>query len=145
MSVVSCVSAEHRPALEAALRTEGYALLSLDGTEVRDKLSLFRQAARDVLSGQASPPSSWDGLLDSLWQALAARDETAVAILWNDAQQMLEGGLEDLLVASRGLADVARQVATTEHGFPREVTLRVFLLGAGPNFPPFPREPARFR
>jgi Barstar (barnase inhibitor) len=121
------------------LRDAGITILELDGSEVRDKRSLLRQAERDLPFPPDLPPRGWDGFVDGLWAGLADRDDTAAAIVWTDAQRMLEGALADLLVATRLFATLASQVGTTERGFPRELDLRTFLVGEGPNFPAFPR------
>ena len=70
------------------------------------------------------PPRGWDGFLAGLWNGLAGLDSAEVAIVWTDADRMLEGGLEDLLVAARLFGSLASQVGTTERGFPRETVLR---------------------
>lgn len=126
-------------ALEETLRDEGYAVLRLDGADIHDQESLLRQAERDLPFPPDLPPRGWDGFLAGLWNGLAGLDSAEVAIVWTDADRMLEGGLEDLLVAARLFGSLASQVGTTERGFPRETVLRTFLVGEGRNFPPFPR------
>ncbi len=78
---------------------------------------------------------NWSGFDDYLWGVVAETD--AVAIVWSDAHRMLGGGLGDLMLAVEAITDLARQVADgSESGFPRPVTLRLVLVGDGPDFPP---------
>ncbi len=67
---------------------------------------------------------------------VAETDADAFAIVWSDAHRMLGSGLGDLMLAVEAITDLARQVDGSESGFPRPVTLRLVLVGDGPDFPP---------
>jgi Barstar (barnase inhibitor) len=130
LPIVTPVSRASQPALEAALRRHGYRLVQLDGREVRDAASFIQRAAIDLPMPAGVTPRRWSGLVDALWQALSELEEPGIAIVWTDADRMLEGGLGDLLLAADCFTDVARQVYEA-----RELVVKVFLVGDGINFP----------
>jgi hypothetical protein len=58
------------------------------------------------------------------------------AILWHDAQRLLEGNLPLLLE----LVEVVKSVGRECYESDPFVVLQVFLLGDGPNFPDYPAD-----
>ena len=118
------------------LRNRDYRIFDLDGGEIHDKNSFFLQAAKDLPQPHGLiAENNWDALSDNLWWSLSEITETQVAIVWSNAHRMLNGGLPDLLVAVSCFEQLAKSVATTEHGFSHPVTLHIFLVGEGDNFP----------
>ncbi|PYS30269.1 MAG: hypothetical protein DMF75_16190, partial [Acidobacteria bacterium] len=80
---------------------------------------------------------NWDALTDSLWGGLAELGKERVALIWTNAQRMLEHGLQDLLIANGCFEHIASTMATTKYGISRPIMLVVFLVGEGNNFGPF--------
>lgn len=134
--IINCINRIGAGTVRYELRQHGYLIIDLDGKHVRDKKSFFVQAAKDLPQpADLIAVDNWDALSDSMWWALSELDATRVAILWNDAHLMLDGGFPDLLMAISCFEDLAKSVATTESGFPRALSLHIFLIGEGSNFP----------
>lgn len=130
---VNCVATTSLEALHAFLDRKGFRKLALDGREIRDA-DRFYQAVKTQLP--LDPPLSgttahWDALADSLWGGIAFLEAPRVAIIWTDCDQMLTGGLPDLLI----IASVLEHLSIDAIRIP--VQLKSFLVGAGPNFPAF--------
>lgn len=135
LPVVACVDEASAPSLRAALDEGGFRIFAIEA-EVGNDDALFAEAEQHLPVAPDLPVHSWDGFADVLWSGLAALEADRVAILWHRIDRVAAEALPTLLVASRVLTDVARQVSSTERGFPRETELRVFLVGRGPSFPP---------
>jgi len=131
---VTCVAQVDLAELEEVLRGFGFAVLTLNGKGVRDKATLLAQAEADLPPVEGMRPGNWDALADYFWNGLLALGEERVALVWTDADQILQGNLQDLLDALRvlgGVADAVREGG----GLPRPTTVLIFLLGAAPGFP----------
>jgi hypothetical protein len=127
-------------ALRALSTDWGSRVLDLDGRGMHDDTTFLARARADLPMGEGLTPRSWDGFIDALWWGLSALEDapTDVDLVWTDAHHLLHAGLHHLYPALHALRTVAGQVATTEHGFPREVVLKVFVVGDDPSFPPLP-------
>lgn len=130
--MVTCVAAASADELLAEL--EGVRTLHLDGADVVDKSTFLAGVERDLPMPADLRPGNWDALADVLWGSFARSDESEVAIVWDDAHVLLDASLSVFLQALAILVGFARTAATTETGFPREMVVRLFLVGAGDNF-----------
>ena len=136
LGLVTLINKASLPDLEAALSEWRYHSLYLKGDVVHDEQTFLAQATQDLPMPVGLRPKSWSGFMDGLWEGLGGIKENQVAIIWTHADNMLSGGLSDLIKALDCLTTLARQVYNpTETGFSREMTLKVFLIGDGPNFP----------
>jgi hypothetical protein len=136
--IFHCYSSQTLLVLQEVLAREGFRIYPLDGSTICDKRSLFEAFRRDM---PLSPPLLlvnliWDALADSLGGGLAGQPEERAAILWLDADRMLNGNLSLLTEAVEVIVGEAQNLLSPPH----PVILRVFLLGDGINFPPFTRE-----
>ncbi|HEY3283900.1 MAG TPA: DnaJ domain-containing protein [Armatimonadota bacterium] len=126
---VVCASHEELPRLESHLRYWLFALFRLDGSGVRNRGSFITQACQDWPSSHGRVEDhDWDRFAEALGVGLKELGETRVALLWTDVQSMLQGGLPDLLAAHSMLEVLVREL--------QDISLVVFLLGSGSNFPP---------
>lgn len=133
--LLSCVSQADLSELKTLLDREHFTVLEIDGSEVRDARSFFIQATTALpLEPPLSGVVNWDAFSDSLWQGLDGLAKPRVALIWTGAQQMLEGGLPDLLTAVDVLCDVARSVRDPLTGVATPTEVLLFLVGLGPNF-----------
>lgn len=133
--LTNCVNQANFDKLMSDLHEHGYRIVVLNGATVQDKLSFLRQAGTDLPQpAELIAKDNWDAFSDSLWCGLYEFPDTKVAIVWTHAQNMVNGNLEDFLVAVSSLADVGIEVANTEHGFPHPMSLVIFLVGEGVNF-----------
>lgn len=135
--LLSCVSEADMAELKALLDREHFALLEIDGTEVRDARSFFVQARKALpLDPPLSGAVNWDAFSDSLWEGLDGLSKPRVALIWKAAHKMLDGSLPDLLTAADSLSGVARSVRDPSTGIATPTELLLFLVGTGPNFRP---------
>jgi len=138
LGLVNLVSQASQERLMRTLEGWGERVFVLDGSVVHDGETFLAQAARDLSLTQRAR-YHWAGFPDDLWGWLLKVEDHDVSIVWAHADRMLNGGLADLLLAVECVSGVARQVYDpSESGFPREMNLRLFLLGEGANFPEFP-------
>lgn len=136
--IVTLVAQSDLETLRAALSRWGYVLYQLDGAQVKDRRSFLTAATQTLSLPPGFVVQSWDGFQDRLWGSLCGVEASHVAFIWQDADQMLNGGLGDLLSAVSIFEETARRVYNfTESGFPHEMDFTLFLVGAGPNFPRF--------
>jgi len=123
-------------ALEAALAEWGVPAYRLDGRDIRDTATFWRAAGQQLpLPPGRREPASWSALSDSLWESLHEVESEELALLWTDAQAMLDGGLADLLAAVDVLTRLSRQFYSPSSPQATPKTLYVILAGMGPNFP----------
>jgi hypothetical protein len=136
LRAVSCVSETSLGLLIEELVERSFRVFQVDGSGITGKLSFMEQAALSLPQpGDRKAAKNWDALSDNLWAELSESPEARVAFVWTHAQNMLVGGLPDLLVAVACLEELSRQVASTTTGFSHPLELRTFLVGSGPNFP----------
>ncbi len=130
-SVVNCIESAYSQSLFSLLAHQHYHILHLDGSKVVDKASLLLQTKNDLPPVDDLNPHNWDALADYLWNGLYDLKSNAVALVWTDAHRLAGSDLQDFLNAVRIFSDVSRQVARGEGGFPRPMTLLLFLVGDG--------------
>jgi hypothetical protein len=134
--VVTCVNQKCLDALKCLLAENGFRIFELDGASIGDKISLFVKAGEHLPHENGLiARNSWDALIDTLWGGLAELNAERVAFIWTHAEKMLEHSLTDMLIANDCFQHLASEVATTEHGFPHPMLLKIFLVGVGENFP----------
>jgi len=126
--LIDCIASEQLEPVTAALRSDGYTVLVLDGSTVHDGPSFRAAVSRDLL-GAVTPALGWDACVDALRNRFDELESTRMAVLWTHAQRMLSGGLLDLLRA----CDLLTSVARDQYESGRTVIIR--LLGDGANFP----------
>lgn len=135
-SLLTCLNDRDLTVLKGLLEQEKFALLEIDGTAVHDSRSFFLQV-RDRLP--LDPPLvgavNWDALSDSLSAGVMGLPEARVALIWTEAQNMLDGGLPHLLDAVDTLFGVARSVYSPSSEVVSPKEMLVFLVGRGANFP----------
>jgi hypothetical protein len=133
---VSCVALDSLADLQSRLAGQGYRIFVLDGRDIKDTASFFANSAKVLPQDPPlGPAPNWDSWLDSVWGGLDALGAERVALLWTDVNSMLDGGLPDLLVAVECLLDLTERLSNPEMRITDSVSLRVFLLGNGRNFP----------
>jgi hypothetical protein len=135
LSAITCVSDTQVSALAEHLRYWQYEVLWLDGTGVYGRQSFMQQAYRDLpnLYGY-SEGGSWATFLDVLRESLSQREPHLLVIIWTEVQNMLRGGLSDLLTVHSVFEKTIRDLAAGPSPGDSK-TLLVILTGKGPNFP----------
>lgn len=138
LRVINCVNSSSLQSLDRFLRESGFTVFELNGKQVEDAQSFFAESIKILPQDpQLNGNINWDAFTDSLWGGLANLGQDRVAIIWTNADRMLEHGLQDLLVASGCFEHIASTMATTKYGLARPVQLLVVLVGEGNNFKPF--------
>jgi hypothetical protein len=137
--IVTLVNRSDMETLQTALRRWGFFVYQLDGAQVTDRRSFLNAVTQTLSLPAGFGIQSWHGFQDHLWGSLCGVEASHVAFIWQDADQMLSGGLGDLLTAVSIFEETGRRVYNfTESGFPHEMDFTLFLVGDGANFPPFP-------
>lgn len=94
------------------------------------------QAHEDLPTAEGlAADNNWDAFVDNVWWGLSLLQDRHVSFLWTDAHLMLSGGLPDLLVAVNCFEHLSEVVANPKRDFSPGMTLNVFLIGEGNNFP----------
>jgi len=135
MSVITCIDVECLPKLRQMLDSEGFHVVQLDGEYISDACTFYEQATRIL---PLDPPIvgavNWDAFVDSVWGGLDDLGEQKVAVVWTRAENMLRGGLQDLLEIVLSFQHLASLISTREYGIQHPVRLLVLLVGKGDNF-----------
>jgi hypothetical protein len=126
LSVLNYAANAELPQLRQQLQAAGYRVLEFRGERIQDRESLFAAVSEDLLEGE--PVANWSGLEDSLRNALEESQAPRIVLLWDHAQQMLDGALRDLVTMLDALTRISRRLYTDNR------TFLTFLLGDGPNF-----------
>lgn len=111
-------------------------LLQIQAAGVHDKEALFRQVASAV--GLPRPEGSvdkWSALEDDLWSTLCAGQTPSGAIVVRNADELLDGALEEFLELVDILRTLARMASSPEGALTVPMDLRIILTGTGSNFP----------
>jgi hypothetical protein len=128
LAVINLVSATDRDALVRLLGSHGFYTIDFEGRRVHDKESFLRAASEQLLGGGTS--NNWTSFAD-LWRSVIwDLDVGLSALIWTGAEQMLQGGLADLIDALDILTGVSREL------YARNRTVVTFLVGNNVNFPP---------
>ena len=126
-AVVNCVDAGRIDSLMERLSRAGAVVDTLDGMRIRDKHTLLDEVGRKVFDGRKL--ANWAQLEDLLrLKILGVSSTGGYALVWTDVPRILDGGLQDLLVATDVFFRMARVANQKGHRF------RVFLVGSGSNF-----------
>jgi len=121
--------------LTRVLNEESITTWSLNGSNVIDQKTLFQQIQQGLpWSAGRSEIHGWDAFKDSLWEMVTQQEGKEFALIWNDTQAMLDGGLQDFVTASHILTELGRQLYNpNSNDQPRKI-FYLFFLGEGANF-----------
>ncbi|MEO8689090.1 MAG: hypothetical protein ABI611_12850 [Solirubrobacteraceae bacterium] len=126
-AVLTWVDAADAERLRTALRGTDLHVVELNGALVDDAPSLF--AAFESLLGRSFAAGRWDALRDVMPEIVGRTRSEDSCLVWDHADNMLHGGLPDLVTALHLLVETSRDLEQHNRRF---VT---FLIGEGPNFP----------
>src|SRR6185312_5117661 len=98
LGLITLVRQADLNSLVQTLERLGHQVFVLDGQEVRSGDAFLAQAAHDLPLAQRSQ-YDWAGFPDDLWGWLINVEDREVSIVWSHADNMLNGGLADLLLA----------------------------------------------
>lgn len=132
----SCACADDQDSIKTVLVTSGVSIFELPDDQISDIEAFFRAVVQVV---PTDPPLSGrfnaDAFVDSVWEGFRVLGVDKVAILWKNADKMLNGGLQDLITISDLLQEIARTLRGTGGGRLPNFTIHLILFGTGPNFP----------
>jgi hypothetical protein len=128
LSAVNWVSSADADRLRVALGATDMQVRRLDGALITDASSLI--AAFETLLGRSFASGGWDALRDVLPEIVGRSPSGHSCLVWDHVENMLDGGLPDLVTVLLLLVEVSRDFAR------RELRFVTFLVGEGPNFPP---------
>jgi hypothetical protein len=128
LAIVNLVRAADHDALVALLGSHGFYTIVLHGRRVRDKSSFLRAASEQLLPSDTS--QNWSSFADLWRSAIWNLDVGMSALIWTATDQMLQGGLADLLDAVDILTGISREL------YAQNRATVTFLVGNGANFPP---------
>ncbi len=130
-----CVGSDSVDGVKAKLEDRGFAVFVLDGTSVTD-WTTFYHAVASVLP--ADPPlgtyAVWDAFIDSVAEGLDQANKPNAALVWLNADSILEAGLQDLFQIIEVFQDIAWRVRYTEKKHLQNFSFAVILSGNGKNF-----------
>lgn len=116
-STISCINKKSITELKKHLRENGYHIYEIDGTEIINAKTFFAEIVKVL---PQNPPLSgrenYDAFTDSVWEGIVDLELDKVAILWTDVNNILNGGLEDLLKIVRSLFDLEDDLLDIKNG-----------------------------
>ncbi|HSL59572.1 MAG TPA: hypothetical protein VK866_17120, partial [Acidimicrobiales bacterium] len=124
-----CVRSDDRDALLDALGAWGYDLAHLDGSAAVDGPSLWAAFADQLGVPDDIRPRGWDGFRDAAFEVLTTAGATRLALIWEHADALVAGDLQDLLEATSVLEHVMIDVRRN-----RGIEAIGVLLGDGPGY-----------
>jgi hypothetical protein len=127
---LTCVRWSDRDALLTAIHGWGIEPLVLDGAGVTSGAALWKAVGEQLPMPEGLLPKSWDGLKDILFEVLSSAEQ--VALVWDHAEALVTGDLQDFIAASEILSDVIISAARERH-----VQAWVLLVGEGAGYRPF--------
>ena len=132
----SCACADDLDSIKTVLVTSGFTIFELPDDQISDIEAFFRAVVQVV---PTDPPLSGrlnaDAFVDSVWEGFRLLGVDKVAILWKNADKMLNGGLQDLITISDLLQEIARTLKGAGGGRLPYFSIHLILFGTGPNFP----------
>jgi hypothetical protein len=137
-SRLQCVAAHHLDRAIRAYQERGYEAFWLDGSPIRDSQTFLQEASRVLPLDPELSSLNWDAFTDALAGGLVGRPRSKLVVVWTNAQRMLAGNLNDLLIALDCFRDVEDELRRVGAPIDRPARLCVCLAGEGPNFPEFP-------
>ena len=139
---VSYIAASSEQHLSRLLREHEFYVIELDDDSIIDSESFFRSVPSRLpyeppLDG---PEVSWDAFVDSLWEGISEGKETRVAIVWKNAEKMMEHDHRGFEIALDCFEEVASTINTAAFGRKTQIDLLIFMTGSGPKFTPIPQD-----
>lgn len=122
--------------LREQLAQRGFRVYELDGSKISNGDSLLAEVKQKLpqdplLIGKTI---KWDAVADSLWGGLDSLAAERTAIIWANADCILENRPTDLATAIRVFRQVADTLADPTSGVSRPQTLTIFLAAPASQF-----------
>jgi hypothetical protein len=133
-AITCCKQSDYR-VVEAMLRADGYQTIAFHGSAVRDRASLFSQAAIDLPQPETQiARSSFDELSSNIRDCLLENGSTKVAILWSNAHVLLDANIQTFMDASVLFATLQRDLSSAVSYPWIAIDLQVVAFGTTANF-----------
>jgi hypothetical protein len=130
VTVIHQTGSENLEALERYLKENGFRIFVIDGDSISDAESFFSQIVSVLpLDPPLSGKVNWDAFRDSLWFGVDGLEETSVAIMWINCENIVEHDYQSFRTAVECFEDVALSIASEESGVDTPTRLLVFLIG----------------
>jgi hypothetical protein len=126
-AVINYIENSYLQQLIVSFGENGVKYIVLNGDGVKDKNTLLNKFGQDVFDGHT--PDGWDQLSDLFSNLISSVESPQTAFIWTNVDQMLNGGLEDLIVCADILTGITRKFYT------QNLVHLNFFLGEGSNFP----------
>jgi hypothetical protein len=132
----TCLASEQLDETRAQLIKSGFTIFELPGERVVT-LEAFFSVAACVLP--ADPPLSGrpniDAFLDSIWEGISCLHAETIALLWSNADVLMERSFQDVLIVVDLFHDIARSLRNNRAGGIPNLQFYVLLFGKGVQFP----------
>ena len=131
---VKCISNRNIKEIKEVLTEKQFKLYEINGETIIDDKTFFKVVSETLpLNPKLSGKVNYDAFVDSFWEGLVDQGDEEVAVIWYEAQNMIEHGVGDLLKISECFHDLAHSLLK-ENGQDKSISLFVFLVGKGRNF-----------
>lgn len=133
---IYCVDASEQNRLIDKLNELDVVYFVIDGSNISGADSFYTEAASIL---PLDPPltgtkRNWDAFVDSLWEGLANLEQSKVAIIWTNADQIANAALSQLIEICIVMNDVIKSVSQESTGISIPVNLALILMGNGESF-----------
>ena len=132
--VINCFRTSDSDKVVEALNQSDFSIITLKGINIVNKETFFKQAAQDIPQPNGLvAESSWDALNDNLWSSLYEGNSHKIALVWTDAEELLDNDVQSFLKAVDLFTFFARDISSVK----RKTNAKSFILvmlGASANF-----------
>lgn len=129
LSYFSCIHSHDRALLLQTLAEREFVVVAFDGGSVTNGSSLMEQIGQQLGLDESMRPKSWDGLRDALFEVMISAGGKQVALVWEHADHMSRGDLQDFLESITILHGVAIDTRRA-----RNINSYTLLLGEQPEY-----------
>lgn len=108
MNIINCISENKKKHFIDDIEKNGFSIIEIDNKNASN-LSMFYEELISILpiGIPLSGAVHWDAFLDSVWEGITEQESKKIALIWNNAQVMLNERLADFL----SLVDVFTQLS----------------------------------
>ncbi len=132
----SCLASEQLDDTRVRLIKSGFTFFELPGERIGTLEAFFRVAAEAL---PADPPLSGkpnlEAFLDSVWEGISCLQAERIALLWSNADVLMERSFQEVLIIVDSLHDIARSLRNNKAGGIPNLQFYVLLFGKGSHFP----------
>lgn len=118
MNIINCIAENKKEHFVKVAQEDGFTIIEIDN-EIAPSLPIFYKELISILpiGIPLSGSVHWDAFLDSVWEGITEQENKKIALIWNNAQVMLNEKLIDFLMVIDVLTQLSRTLTSEEPKF----------------------------